>query len=360
MFVVDAHEDIAWNMLMFGRDYTQSAKQLRRRESSTSIPQRTGQVMLGGPDWRQGGVGVIFATLFASPKRAGSPHWPHQCYRNVDEAHFLYDMQIRLYHQLVNRYPDQFYLITNKNDLAVGMTRWHAAPADQKPIGLVILMEGADGIRNPCELPRWFAQGVRIIGPAWRSTRYAGGTGEPGPFSREGRALLAQMAQAGIILDVSHLSDEGVSEALDHYPGRVIASHSNARALLPGCTAQRHLSDDTIRRIAARDGVIGTVLVNPFLRDGVTWTSPREQVTVEDVVRHIDHICQLTGSTRHLGIGSDFDGGCGLEHAPSGLDSVADLPRLGDALAQRGYSQTEVEAILGRNWLRVLLSSLPD
>ncbi len=359
MIIVDAHEDLAWNMLSFGRDYTQSVAQTRLREANTPIPGYVGQAMLGWPDWIAGQVGVIFATLYASPARRARP-WATQYYHQAEEAYQLLQAQLRLYQKLVTDHADKFYLISSRADLRAGLVDWAGLAQDRRRVGLVLLVEGADGIRQPSELPYWYEQGVRIIGPAWAATRYAGGTAEPGPFTEAGRALLQSMAELGLILDLSHLTDEAVEEALDRYPGSIIASHSNARALLGDNDPDRHLSDRTIRCIAARQGVIGVVLPNDFLKNGVRLSDPRSRVTLVDVVAHIDYSCQLVGGVGHIGLGSDLDGGFGLEHVPSGLDSVADLPRIGEALDKRGYNSAEVEAVLGRNWLNLLERTLPE
>jgi membrane dipeptidase len=243
--------------------------------------------------------------------------------------------------------------------LAAGLTEWVAASPEQRRVGLILLMEGADGVRQPEELAFWFYQGERNIAPAWIGTRYAGGTGEPGPFTPAGRVLLQEMAELGLILDLSHLAEEGVEEALASYPGPIMASHSNARALLLANQPDRHLSDQTIRRLAERGGVIGVVLPNDFIKNGITLADPKSKVTLTDVVTHIDHMSRLVGHTNHIGLGSDFDGGFGRAHTPAGLESVADLPRLGDALAEHGYSPNQVEAIMGGNWLSLLRRALP-
>jgi membrane dipeptidase len=227
-------------------------------------------------------------------------------------------------------------------------------------VGLVLLMEGADGVRSPDELEEWYAGGVRLLGPAWRGTRYAGGTGEPGPLSEAGRSLLKAMAELGLVLDLSHLADEAAHEAIDRYPGALIASHSNPRALHPAnARADRHLSDQVIRGIVERDGVIGIVLWNSFLKGEWTPGDGREAVTLADVAVHIDYVCQIAGDARHVGLGSDFDGGFGLDQVPSGMDSVADLRFIGESLAARGYSQPDIEAVLGGNWLHLLRRALP-
>jgi membrane dipeptidase len=222
-------------------------------------------------------------------------------------------------------------------------------------------MEGADGVRHPSELPMWYERGVRILGPSWMGTRYAGGTKEPGPFTAEGFELLDAMADLGMILDLSHAAERAVLQALHRYPGPIIASHSNPRGLLPSSDLpDRHLTDEAIAGLAERDGVMGIVIGNRFLKDGWRTAHGREAVTMDDIVAHIDYVCQLLGSAAHVGIGSDLDGGYGLEMVPDGLDSVADLRFIGPALREKGYSQSDVEGILGGNWLRLLTTALPE
>jgi membrane dipeptidase len=359
MIIVDAHEDIAWNKANYNRDYTQSVAQTRDREKDSSVPKTVGQTMLGWPDWIKGNVGVVFATLYVSPCR--HHYGGGMCYHDEFEAHRFYREQLQFYHQLVAEHPDKFYLIKSRADLETGLSVWEQTAPTQRRVGLVVLMEGAEAVRHPAELADWVERGVRIIGPAWSGTRYAGGTGEPGPFTALGRDLLAEMARLGVILDISHLTDEGMLEAVSDYPGPLLASHCNARALIPdNDTGFRHLPDTVISRVAARDGVIGIVLPNDFVKNGAKLTDPKAWVTLDDVVNHIDHMSQLVGHTRCIGLGSDFDGGFGLEHAPAELCSVADLPRFEEALTRRGYSAAEIEGILGGNWLNLLRKALPQ
>ncbi|MDX1522527.1 MAG: membrane dipeptidase, partial [Anaerolineae bacterium] len=283
-----------------------------------------------------------------------------QTYNSREEAHQIYWGQLQCYHRLVEEHPDKFYLIQTQADLTAGLTWWEQEPGHRR-VGLVLLMEGAEGIRHPDDVGLWFEQGVRIIGPAWGKNHYAGGAGDPGPFSGAGRDLLTRMAAYGLILDLSHLAEVAIYEALADYPGPIVATHSNARALLPSvATPQRHLKDEMVRQIATRGGVIGLNLFNPFIKDGVKIGDPRNLVSVDDLIDHIDHYCQLVGHANHLGLGSDLDGGFGLNDVPTGIDSIADLPRLGEALNKRGYSATEVEAILGQNWVNLLQRTLPE
>jgi membrane dipeptidase len=359
VIVVDAHEDLAWNALTFGRDYTLSVAETRSRETGTEVPNHNGNTLLGWPEWVRGKVALVFATLFAAPLRKRHGPWDTQCYADVEEAHQLYQASLDYYRILEGEHPDKFRRICTQADLEQHLQGWEGE--DESKVGLVILMEGADGVRNPTELPEWFHAGVRLLGPAWSGTRYAGGTGEPGPLTDDGRALLEVMADLGMVLDVSHMAEEGVLEAVDRYDGVLIASHCNPLARLPhSAKPERHLSDQAITRITERDGVIGVVLANHFLKDGWTTAEGRQAVTLEEVAAHIDHICQIVGGVEHVGLGSDFDGGFGLDKVPSGLDSVADLRLIGDTLSARGYRPKEVEAVLGGNWLRMLRRALPE
>ncbi len=360
MIVVDAHEDLAWNIQTFGRDYLLPVADTRQRESGSSTIARNGNTLIGWPEWIRGNVAVVFATLFVAPASSRMGAWENNCYGNADEAHQLYSSQLDLYHQLAEANPDKLQLIRQGSDLEAVLATWESGDPSGRRVGLVILMEGAEGVREPAEVAHWYERGVRMIGPAWTRTRYAGGTGDPGPFTEAGRALLAEMGKRGMVLDLSHLSEEGTAEALAAYEGPLMASHCNPRALLPTSrNPERHLSDAAIRGVAARDGVIGVVLGNQFLKDGWLPAHGRAGVTLADVAAHIDYHCQIIGDAWHVGVGSDFDGGIGLEKTPSDFDTVADLARIGEALDTRGYSAQQVEAILGGNWLRFLRRTLP-
>ncbi|MBA3531982.1 MAG: membrane dipeptidase [Ardenticatenales bacterium] len=361
MIIVDAHEDLAWNILTFGRDYLQPVAQTRARELGGEAALHNGQTLIGWPEWIQGNVAVVFATLFVSPTNHRMGEWDRACYENAEEAHRLYRAQLDVYHRLVAEHPDKLQLLTTRGELASLLAGWESGPPEQRRVGLVILMEGADGVREPDEIEQWFEWGVRLVGPAWVGTRYAGGTGAPGPLTAEGHALLRRMAELGMVLDLSHLAEEATQNALAEYQGTIIASHSNPRGLAPESPrADRYLSDETIRHLAQRDGVIGVVPFNYFIKESWRPEQGRAGVTLADVVRHIDYICQLTGSAAHVGIGTDFDGGFGLDKVPLEFNSVADLPRLGDALAAHGYDSAQIEGILGGNWLRMLYRSLPE
>jgi membrane dipeptidase len=368
--IVDAHEDLAWNILTFDRDYRRSARETRKREAGTEIPARNGDCLLGFPEYQQGRVSIVFSTLFVSPKRRILGGWDAVSYADFEQAHRQYRTQVDVYHRLAEENPDYFRLITDKKSLHAHLNEWKETGVEH-PVGLVLLMEGAEGVRHPGELEEWWGLGVHVIGPAWAGTRYCGGTREPGPLTKEGYALLDGMADLGFVLDLSHMDAEAAMQALSHYPRQIIASHANALRPIKSTETNRHLPDEVIHGLIERDGVIGIVPLNSFLRSNwrrfplnmpqpVDVIDDRRLISLDAVVEQIDYICQLAGSARHVGLGTDFDGGFGLQSVPDGIDTIADLPALIPYLEKKGYSPEDIAAIMGGNWLRVLHDTLPE
>lgn len=359
--IVDAHEDIAFNILNYGRDYTRAAAETRRleKESGSAAPEHNGETLLGWPDYQRGRVAVVFGTLFASPIRRRLGEWDQQVYADFDQAHRLYRQQLDAYHKLADEHPDCFQLIASRMDLEAVLAHWADPKAESHPVGLVPLMEGAEGVRTPPELEEWWQWGVRVIGPAWAGTRYCGGTRDPGPLTDDGRLLLKAMADIGFTLDLSHMDKLSAHQSLDLYPGPIIASHANAAALVRGYDGNRLLEDDVIQGILDRDGIIGVVPFCRFLDFDWNIGDARDGITLEALAAHVDRICQMAGDARHVGLGSDFDGGFGLSAAPAGVDTVADLQKLGPVLASKGYNDEQIAAVLGGNWLRHLQTFLP-
>ncbi len=352
MFIVDAHLDLAYNALEFGRDLTRPVAALRKTEARR--PAGDGPITVTFPSLRDAGVGLIFGTIFVEPFDRRKPG-RKLTYRNEQEAHRLAMRELDYYRRMV----DKLEYLKLVGDVAA-LDAIVSEPADpgERQVGIVPLMEGADPIREPAEVELWYERGVRIIGPAWDDTRYAGGAWRSGGgFTPAGLELMERMAELGMILDVTHLSETACFEALDRYQGAIAATHCNARALVP---MERHLSDTQIRRLAERSAVIGIVLFNRFLKRGYEFTDPRESVTLEHVVAHIDHICQLLGDAGHLGLGSDFDGGFGAQHVPVELGSVSDIGKIALALRERGYAEGDIRSIMGLNWLRFLRESWGD
>ena len=358
--IVDAHEDLAWNMLNFKRDYTRSALETRRLEAGGPAPTQNGDTLLGWPEYQQGNVAVVFGTLFISPLRAALGAWDTQAYSNFDQAHRNAMSQMDAYRRLTDEHPDQFCLLRSQAGLEKHLAIWNQPNAvAARPLGLVILMENAEGVRTPDELAEWWELGLRIIGPAWCGTRYCGGTHEPGPLTKDGYALLDAMAEIGFTLDLSHMDRQAALQALDHYAGPVIASHANPLSMLKGSESNRHLSDAVIDGIFERNGVIGVVPYNSFLKHGWSEKDGRQAVSMELILDHIDYYCQRAGDARHVGFGSDFDGGFGLQRIPDEIDSIADLQKLIPILERRGYNSEDIAAIFGGNWLAYLRRALP-
>lgn len=360
-WIVDSHEDLGWNMLTFGRDPTRSVAETRALESAGGAKNPQGVALLGHPDHVRGGVAVVFATLNAIPIRHRLYEWETQAYATQAEAHGMARAQADAYHRLVEDHPDKFQLVTDRSQLREALDTWRGDPPQAPRVGLVMSIEGADCVQEPEELEAWHAAGVRIVGPAWSGTRYCGGTKEPGPLTPDGRRLLDVMDGLGMMLDLSHIAEQAYFESLDRFSGTILASHSNARALLDGSPVpDRHLSDAMIRRLVERDGVIGVVPYNRFLKGGWLPEHGRDEVGLDGVLQQIDHICQTAGDALHTALGSDFDGGFGLDQIPTGLDSIADLRFIGEALERSGYQPADVDAILSGNWLRMLRRGLPE
>jgi membrane dipeptidase len=367
-FIIDAHEDLAYNMLGRGRDYTVSALETRRREAGLD-PSQQRDCLLGWSEYQEGRVALVFSTLFGDPDPNDRYAIPGLAYTNPEQAHRVYWKQIEAYHRLTDNAPDQFRLVHHKGHLRSLLNEWKKPvtppedPEDRRPVGhpvgLVVLMEGADGIRTPDELPEWWEAGLRVIGLAWMATRYSGGTNQPGPLTSAGKDLLDAMADVGFALDLSHMDPQAALQAAERYPGTVIVSHANPKAMLRGSDSNRHLTDPLIDRIVERDGVIGMMPINGALRYGWTVPDGKAAVPLSRCADVIDYICQRAGDARHVGIGSDYDGGFGRESTPAEIDTIADLQKLAGILAERGYAPADVEAIFNGNWLRKLDQFLP-
>jgi membrane dipeptidase len=358
--IVDAHADIAYNMLKYGRDYLHTVEETRALEKNSFTVKENGDTLISWHEYQRGNVAVIFSTLFAAPIRFRTYENEKQVYKNFDEAHKLYKTQLDVYQRLTDSMPDKFRIIASKSDLNLLLDLWQQ-PTPEHPVGMVILMEGAEAIRNLSELEEWHRLGVRLIGPAWVGTRYCGGWKEPGPLTDDGRKLLSAMADFNFTLDLSHMDERAAIEALDIYDGSIVGTHANCASLMPNANTNRHFTDRIIEGIIEHNGVIGIVPFNTYLKVG--WMRDkghsRDEVPLQVVANHIDYVCQIAGDSLHVGIGSDFDGGFGLQSVPPEIDTVADLQKLAPLLSARGYNQTDIENILGNNWITRLKRDLP-
>jgi membrane dipeptidase len=222
MFIVDAHEDIAWNALTFGRNFTQSALAIRAAEADKLRP--CGDTMLGRAEWLVGHVGIVFGTLFVTPERRKWGEWDSLCYRDARHAYQLAGAQLDYYHRLADE-NEWAMLVGDRTALDEVVATWEEGKelADRR-VGFVPLMEGADPILEPAQAEEWYARGLRIVGLAWAQTRYAGSSSEPGPLTPEGEELLATMAGLGMILDLSHSAEEACYQPRQSAPLYAVAA----------------------------------------------------------------------------------------------------------------------------------------
>lgn len=356
MLVADMHLDLAMNALTLDRDLTRSVQHMRLLEAGMPEKGRAASTV-AFPDMRRGSVGLCSATLFSRVGHVGSAAGG---VRTQEIAYAAASGQMALYRLWERR--GIVTIIETRHELGASIEAWEAWEARpesaQPPIGLVVAIEGADPIIEPEAVSDWFATGVRIASLAhYGFSEYAHGTGQPGGLRGRGAALLRAMAASGVILDLSHAADETFERSLDIFEGPVLASHSNCRALVPG---DRQLTDDMIRAIAARGGVIGVAMDAWMLQPGwVRGRTTNESVSLETYADHIDHICQVTASGAHAGIGTDLDGGYGTEQCPRDLDTIADLQIVVEILIRRGYTAQDVRRIAWRNWVDLLGRALP-
>jgi len=352
MLIFDAHLDLSMNALEWNRDLTRPIAEIRARERGlTDKPDRgTNTVSLG--EMRRGKVGLCVATLIARYVKPSNklPGW------NAREIAWAQTQgQLAWYRAMED--AGQMVQIRDLDELHRHVALWQTPPADA-PIGYILSLEGADSILTPKHLERAWEQGLRAIGPAhYGPGTYAFGTHATGGIGTLGRELLHEMQRLGFILDATHLCDESFWEAMEHFQGPVWASHNNCRALV---NDTRQFTDEQLKELITRGGVIGAALDAWMMVPG--WvrgkTTPQQAgVTLEHMLDHMDHVCQLAGNARHAAIGTDLDGGFGREQSPGDLDTIADLSRIPAMLAKRGYSPENVEAIMHGNWLRFLESA---
>jgi membrane dipeptidase len=336
--IVDAHLDMAGNVLG-GRDYDLTAAEVRAIEA-----RKDHQIMVTLRELERGGVAVVLGTLFVGTTKYGDDGLAIYSTPPDESARTQLDVYLGW------EDSERARIIRSRSDLGAHLDAWQ----DDGKVGVVILIEGGDSITSPDKLPEWFEAGVRVIGPAWSKTRYCGGTRYPGPLTPEGRELIAAMKELGVILDISHMAEESFWQALDVGYHRVVATHANVREIVPRHRPDRHLSDDMMRALGEADAVIGVVPANAFLDDsqwGVGTAGP--PLTLDAVSKHLHHMAGIVGWDK-VGIGSDLDGGFGVEETPVELDSVADLVKIGDIVPPEAR-----DGVLGGNWLRVLSESLP-
>ncbi|WP_020468221.1 dipeptidase [Zavarzinella formosa] len=350
MLIFDAHLDLAWNAIDWNRDLLLSVEEIRRLETSgrESDFKARGRGTVTFPELRKGGFGIFIATLLARLFRPDLKP-PIQRFANMNSAYACAHGQMAYYIALEK--AGHLRWIKDVAALDKHVEAWKTGVSSD-PLGFILSMEGADPVLDPEQVHEWYANGLRIIGPShYGVSPYAHGTGTVGGLFPPGKPLLREMEKAGMILDVTHLADQAMDEALDCYGGPVLASHHNCRALVDD---QRQLPDRHIKQLISRGAVIGSALDAWMLAPG--WvrgesTPQSANVTMATYVDHIDHVCQLAGNTNHAAIGTDLDGGFGTEQTPMDLNTISDVRKIGDILKSRGYTDTDVEKIFSGNWI---------
>ena len=353
--IFDGHLDLAMNAMEWNRDLRWSLAEIRESEAGmTDKPDRAkGTVSL--PSMREGNIGICIATQIGRYVKRGNnlTGWrsPEQAWANTQG-------QLAWYRAMEE--AGEMVQIRTSNDLEKHLQLWQN-PQENTAVGYILSLEGADSIISMRYLEKAYDYGLRAIGPAhYGPGTYANGTDSSGGIGIKGRELLKEMEKLGIILDATHLCDESFRDAMDIYNGPILASHNNCRVFVPH---NRQFSDDQITELANRDAVIGVALDAWMMVPG--WVRGKSDpkamgVSLKLMINNIDHICQLTGNSRHAAIGSDLDGAFGKEQCPYDLDSIADLQKVPDKLTEIGYSVSDVQNILSNNWVRFLKKNLPS
>lgn len=358
--IFDAHLDLSWSAVQWNRDLTRPLETVRAVEAHMTDHRARGRGTVSLPEMRRGNVGICLATILARSKPEVCPASGFSRrdldYRNQSIASAVGQGQLAIYRLLEQQ--GQLRQIRTSDDLQRHFAAWQNDPS-RSPIGFILAMEGADPIVDPAQVDWWWQQGLRCVGLAhYGPGPYATGTGFEGPITAAGRALLKEFQRVGMVVDLTHTAEPGFFEVLDTYDGPVHASHNMCRKFVP---ADRQFSDEQIKRLIARDAVIGMALDAWMLYPGwkIGETDPHV-VSLQAVADHVDHICQLAGDAKHVGIGSDLDGGFGTEQTPHDLNSIADLQKLDGILKSRGYDDNAIAGIFHGNWMRFFTQSLPD
>jgi membrane dipeptidase len=324
---------------------------------------------------RTGGLDAQFFSIWVEPQLFGGGGA-----RAMKRA----DDQIATVRALAEKHPDTWLLATSAEDVRRAVK--------EGKIAALLGLEGGYAIDERLEnVKRYYDLGVRYMSPAWSvSTSWAGSSGDEAGSTRGlndfGKSVVREMNRLGMMIDVSHVSDPTFWDIVNTSTAPVVATHSACRAI---ADVPRNLTDDMIRALARTGGVVNVIFYPEHLEPG--WSQQKKQVDVEiaamvqqasaaepgdavhkkiardrvrqreyarrlppvnvaRIVDHIDHIVKLVG-VDHVGIGSDFDG---VQITTSDLATVAELPNLTKELLRRGYSEADVEKILGGNMLRVM------
>ncbi len=354
MFIIDAHLDLSMNALEWNRDLRKPVSEINAREKHLTDKPDRGKAVVSLPELRKGNIGLVVATQIA---RYVSPENTLPGWHSPEQAWAQTQGQLAWYKAMEE--AGEMVQIKDLESLNKHVALWQDENIkEQKPVGYILSLEGADSLITLQHLERAWEYGLRAVGPAhYGPGRYANGTDASGKMTADGIALLKEMERLNIILDATHLCDDAFWQVLDHFHGHVWASHNNVRSLVPH---NRQFSDEMIKALIERGAVIGGALdawmmVPNWIRG--KSTPEKMNCRLEVIIDHLDHICQIAGNSLHVGIGSDLDGAFGKEQCPYDLNTIADLQKLSQLLMQRGYLKEDVTNIMHGNWLRFLRSA---
>ncbi|MBO9728779.1 MAG: membrane dipeptidase [Chitinophaga sp.] len=357
MFTIDAHLDLSMNALEWNRDLKQPVAAIRAREAGLTDKPDRAKGVVAFPELRKGNIGLVVATQIG---RYVAPDNPLPGWHSPEQAWAQTQGQLAWYKAMEDE--GEMVMIKDRKGLEQHLALWNnGTPNDQKPIGYILSLEGADSIIDLKYLERAYNKGLRAIGPAhYGPGRYANGTDATGHLNEKGKQLIKEMEKLNMILDATHLCDDAFWDAMDLFNGAVWASHNNCRALVDH---NRQFSDDMIKVLIRKGAVIGGALDAWMMVPGwVRGKSTPEAMgcNLEKMIDHMDHICQIAGNALHVGIGTDLDGAFGKEQCPYDLETIADMQKLPDLLAKRGYSKADIENVMHGNWLRILRNAWKD
>jgi len=249
---------------------------------------------------------------------------------------------VNVFFSELEKQSERITLCTNFSDITKAI--------EEGKLSAVLSIEGGEPLMGDVRMLRIFYMlGVRALGLTWYPrNKLADGSWElrsNSGLSTFGAEVVEEMNKLGMIVDVSHINERGFWDVIDISKSSIIASHSNCRAL---CDHHRNLTDDQIRAVADKEGAMGITYVSAFL------DKRYEKATVERVLDHIDHAVELAG-TDHVGLGSDYSG---LRSGRKGLEDITQVPNITKGLVSRGYSDCEIEKIMGGSFLRIFKNVL--
>ena len=348
MFIFDAHLDLAMNALEWNRDLTKSVYQIRESEKGMVDKPDRGKNTVSLDAMRKGNIGICVATQIAGIKNKINPNG----WSSMEQAWAQTQGQLGWYKEMEKN--GEMYQIYDLNTLDNQIENWQKE-TKKKPIGYILSLEGADSIVNIDYLEKSYMLGLRAIGPAhYGPGVYAHGTDSNGSIGQKGKELVKKIEELNLILDVTHLSDTSFWETIEIYNGNLWASHNNCRKFV---NHNRQFSDDQIKEIIRRDGIIGVpldawMMVPNWIRG--KSTPETMGVTLNQMIENIDYICQLSGNSNHVGIGTDLDGAFGIEQTPTDIDTIADLQKIPLLLKKIGFSESDVEKVMNQNFINFL------